>query len=226
MDMLNLPSENKASSSSIPPIFSNKYRNKVFYLITAFLLLIGICFATYYFWYGKYHQYTDDAYVNGNPIMITAQVPGIITKIYVQNTDYVEKDTPLVETDTTDFEISLDKCKQELANEIRLVASIFSKSNQLAANVEEKKSIFLKKVQDYERRVELAEGGSVSREDVDHSLFDMTSSYASLVAQEQEFFAAMTIIDGTSIASHPRVELAKQKVKKAWVDHRFAQRFD
>lgn len=196
---------------------NNRKRNKVLILTTLIIALIGVAYFIYWFTYGRFHEYTDDAYVNGNMVMITAQVPGIVTTIYVQDTDYVMKDTPLVQLDTTDHQINLEKAKQELAETVREVAKLFASAKQMDAEVEEKKAIFIKTALDYERRMLLAPSGCVSKEDFEHATSDMASAYFALMGSEQAYFGLMAQIDNTTIETHPLVDKAKQMVREAWV---------
>lgn len=199
---------------------SIKKRNKVLLLLSVGLFLIGAAYFIYWLTYGRFHEYTDDAYVNGNTVMITAQVPGIVTTIYVQDTDYVTKDTPLVQLDTTDHQIALEKTKQELAETVRETAQLFAKARQKEAEIEELKAVFIKKALDYERRTRLVSSGSVSQEDFEHATSDMASAYFALIATEEAYFGLMAQIDNTAIETHPLVDSAKQAVREAWVNLR------
>lgn len=199
---------------------SNKKRNRVLLLLSVGIFLIGTAYFIYWITYGRFHEYTDDAYVNGNTVMITAQVPGIVTTIYVQDTDYVTKDTPLVQLDTTDHQITLEKTKQDLAETVREVAQLFASARQKEAEIEELKAIFIKKALDYERRTSLVSSGSVSKEDFEHATSDMASAYFALIATEEAYFGLMAQIDNTTIETHPLVDNAKQAVREAWVNLR------
>jgi len=225
MEVTDLPKEpagNGATQKKIiydpnEPLPNKRNRNKVLLLVTLVICLIGAAYFIYWFTYGRFHEYTDDAYVNGNMVMITAQVPGIVTTIYVQDTDYVMKDTPLVQLDTTDHQINLEKAKQDLAETVRKVAKLFADAKQLSAEIEEKKAIFIKNALDYERRALLAPSGSVSKEDFEHATSDMASTYFSLIGTEQAYFGVMAQIDNTTIETHPMVERAVQMVREAWI---------
>jgi membrane fusion protein (multidrug efflux system) len=201
-------------------MLKNTKRNRTFMIVSLAIASIGIGYVTYWLSYGRYHEYTDDAYVNGNAVMITAQVQGIITKIYAQDSDFVSIDTPLVQLDTTDHEIALEKVKKQLAETVREVAKLFADAGRLEAEIEEKKAIFIKNALDYERRASLLHTGSISQENFDHALSDMASTYYKLIATEQAFYGVMAQIENTSIQDHPRVETIKQLVRQAWVNLR------
>jgi membrane fusion protein (multidrug efflux system) len=91
-------------------------------IVSASIVLLGLSYLCYWYFYGRVHEYTNDAYVDGNTVTINATVPGIVTKIYFQNTDYVQQGAALLELDTTQYEIELERCKENLADKVREVA--------------------------------------------------------------------------------------------------------
>lgn len=214
--------ENNNPGATTPQDSSNflskQKRNYVFTILSSVIALLGIAYLGYWFFQGRYFKYTNDAYVNGNPLMVTAQVPGIVTKIFVQDADYVLKNTPLVQIDPIDHKIALDKSLEELAKSLRDVAELFSNVLSSKALVDEKQAILLKKVQDYERRRVLVVSGSVSIEDFEHSLYDMEDAQAALKNATEVFQGLLAQVSGTKISTHPRVEAHKQQVRQAYIN--------
>src|SRR5262249_38877321 len=103
---------------------SNAKRNKVMTYSITILALIGIAYLCYYWFYSRFFEYTDDAYVNGNMVFLTPQVPGIVTAITADDTDYVVKGRILVELDKTDATIALEKTAADLGNTVREVVAL------------------------------------------------------------------------------------------------------
>ena len=52
---------------------------------------------------------TDDAYVGGNQVGISAQVPGIVVGVYADDTQRVNAGQVLVRLDPTDADVALRK---------------------------------------------------------------------------------------------------------------------
>lgn len=96
----------------MPPPPTKSKRNKVLIYSIVIMAVIGIACFCYYWFYSRFYQYTDDAYVGGNMIFLTPQVPGIVTAISADNTDYVVKGRVLVQFDKTDATIALEKLRQ------------------------------------------------------------------------------------------------------------------
>jgi membrane fusion protein (multidrug efflux system) len=62
---------------------------------------------------------TDNAYVGGNQVAISAQVPGTVVAILADDTQRVEAGQVLVKLDSTDAEIRLQQARSALAQAVR-----------------------------------------------------------------------------------------------------------
>lgn len=193
-------------------------RTKILLLMTLIFGIIAISFLFYWWKWGRFDEYTDDAYVTGNLVYVTPQVSGIVTSIYADNTWFVEKEQVLIQLDPTDFVIALDQSKADLAQTVRQVAKLFAQTRQSKAQIRVAKSTFIKTAEDYERREALIASGSVSQEDLTHSIAAMTSAYFRLIAAEQNYLSLLAQVENTTIETHPLVKQAIQKLKTTWID--------
>src|SRR4051812_44756703 len=109
------------------------HHRKVFWICSSVFILFAVCIGAYWFAWGRFHESTNDAYVNGNMIMLTPQVSGIVTDILTDNTQLVEQGQPLIELDRHDYEIALEQAKANLAQTVRQVCSLFIQVEQLEA---------------------------------------------------------------------------------------------
>ena len=66
-----------------------KKRDRYLGLFTLFLFALGLIAFCLWFFYFRFYQSTDDAYVNGSMVNINAVVPGSVTAFYADNTDLV-----------------------------------------------------------------------------------------------------------------------------------------
>src|SRR5882672_9423695 len=96
-----------------------------------FLLAVVGTFAAGAIAYGSYGfvalghaESTDDAYVNGNVVQITAQVPGTVVSVGANDTDFVHAGTTLVQLDTADAKVALDQAESQLAKTVRQVRNL------------------------------------------------------------------------------------------------------
>src|ERR1700693_3682075 len=109
-----LPSETR-SASEPPPSRGSRFQsnpNARFFLIAAILLvLVGGFFAWRYF---QSYESTDDAEVDGHLMPLSARVSGYVTKVNVDDNQYVTAGTVLVEIDPRDYQVAVDQAKAAL----------------------------------------------------------------------------------------------------------------
>jgi len=83
-----------------------------FYLMAAVvLLLVAGFFAWRYF---ESYESTDDAEVDGHLMPLSARISGYVTKVNVDDNQYVTAGTVLVEIDPRDFQVAVDQAKAAL----------------------------------------------------------------------------------------------------------------
>lgn len=182
------------------------------------LFLIALIFLLLWFLIFRFHVTTDDAYVSGNQVVITPQISGYITFVTVADTQLVEEGNILVQLDTIDQTVNLEKAKSELAETVRNVAQLFENVGKLKANVEMRKSEVAKTGQDYEHRKKLIDCGAIPVEDFQHAEAFFIEAFANLLAAQHELRGSEVLVEGTTIQNHPLVEKAKAATKEAYVD--------
>lgn len=183
------------------------------------LIVLVIAAAIFIYWWGwlRFEQYTDDAYVAGNMVSLTPQIPGIVVSINADETDIVEKNQLIVELDPTDFAIAYEQKKAELADALRMAVSSFEKVGELKAEVEMQKAVLWKSALDYEHRKNLVENGGVSIEDFEHSEADLRAAFASLIDIEHSLVSAIAQVERTTVVTHPTVQVAQEQLKEAYI---------
>ena len=193
-------------------------RKPVMWTLVAILLVIAIAVLIWWWFWLRFEESTDDAYVNGNMVVLTPQVPGIVTSISVDDTNYVSKGRIIVELDRTDAEIALGESVSNLAETVREVVSLFEKVDELQAEKEMRKAELIKKGQDFAHRQALVEEGGVSKEDYEHSEADFISAFASVIMVDHQLRAAIAQVENCTVETHPLVEKAKESVRQMWVN--------
>lgn len=206
-------------TTQAPPVNPNlAKRRKLGVLIASGVFAIfGLVYLIYWVGWGRFIESTDDAYVNGNMILLTPQIPGIVTTILADNTQLVEQGQPIVLIDTHDYEIELERTKANLAETVREVIQLFAKVDEQQATVEARKADLLRAKLDYDHRDALIALGGVSKEDLEHSETTLFSSYALLMQAQAMFEAAYAEVQDTTIPTHPKVMQAKSDLKDAFL---------
>ena len=88
------------SRSSMKP--ANGKRKRALLILMAVVVLAGIGWLAYYFLVGRWHEDTDDAYVQGNVVTVTPQTGGTVVDIHADDGMRVEAGQTLVSFDPSD----------------------------------------------------------------------------------------------------------------------------
>ncbi len=198
------------------PIHTQK-RGKIagFYWISCTILcVLGFLF---WFFFLRYREYTNDAYVEGNQVFITPLRPGFVTAIHTDDTFLVKSGQLLIQLDETDSMIALNQAKERLADVVRRVCQLFHDVFAYQAEIEVRRAEFIKTSQDFEHRENVLEAGGVSLEDYQHAVAAFRASFFSLEWTEILYDRALAAVQGTTIRNHPLVLEAADRVREAWV---------
>lgn len=209
-------------SHQLPPP-EQKNHSKKFKIIggmALFFLIVGIAIFLWWLLWGRFHESTNDAYVNGNMVVITAQIPGTINKVYADDTNYVEQNQILIELDPTDTQIALDKAKAHLANTVRRVVNLFAKVRELESKLEMREAELIRAMQDFEHRKALLDTGSISLEDYQHAEAALKTMLSNYFYTQYQLAAAIAQVENTTILTHPLLMQAKERLKTAWVNRK------
>ncbi|WP_199100958.1 efflux RND transporter periplasmic adaptor subunit [Dyella sp. ASV21] len=182
------------------------------------LVLAGIGWGLWYFLDGRWYEETDDAYVNGNVVQITPQVPGSVITIGADDGDLVHAGDVLVKLDPADADVALQQAKANLASTVRKVRGLYSTVNGAQADVAARKIAVDKALADYNRRRDLAKSGAISAEELSHAQDALTTAQSSLTAAQQQFQTNKVLVDDTVVSSHPDVQTAAAKLRAAYLD--------
>lgn len=201
----------------MPPDPLPRKRKKVALIFAIICGALCIAFVLLWLLFLRYIAYTDDAYVEGNQVFITPLRPGFITSIHTDDTFLVKKGQLLINLDRTDSIIALNQAQKNLAQVVREVCQSFHQAFAYRAEIEIRKAEYIKTAQDYEHRKDVILEGGVSLEDFEHAIAFLSSSYYALQMTEILYEKALSLVQGTSIKSHPLVLEAADKVRDAWV---------
>ncbi|PIB91584.1 HlyD family efflux transporter periplasmic adaptor subunit [Caulobacter sp. FWC2] len=186
------------------------------------LLLIGAGLAVIALGWGGYgwlssddSRSTDDAYVNGHVVAVTPQVAGAVIRIGAENSDRVAAGTPLVEIDPSDARVALAAAEADLARAMRNVRGLFATDARFDAELGVAQANFDKARADLSQRQAIADTGAVTGEDVRHARDAVRSTQATLAAAREARAQALVQTNGATLASHPDVQAAAERVRAA-----------
>ena len=210
-------SANAESQTPQQPGSKKGKRKGALLLLTLLFIIIAVAYGIYWFLVLRHYEETDDAYVAGNQVQIMAQVSGSVTKVWADNTDYVQKGDPLVTLDQTDAQQAFEKAKTQLAASVRQTRQQMINSKQLQANIDVKKTALAQAQADLNRRIPLGAANLIGREELQHARDTVASAQAELDVAIQQYNANQAIVLGTKLEQQPAVLQAATEVRNAWL---------
>jgi len=203
-----------AEAGAKPP---NRRRALLLALLVGLFLAAGISYAIYWGLVARYVESTDDAYVGGNLVQITPQVSGTVLAIGADDTDYVKAGQTLVKLDQADSRVALDQAEAALARSVRQVRNLMATSGEMEANISLREVELARTRADLARRAPLAESGALPAEEVQHARDAVMNTQAALEAATQQLVAQRTLVDRTTVDTHPDVQNAAARLREAYL---------
>jgi len=192
-------------------------RRRVLIIVAAVFVLAAIVWVLLWLFVFSTREKTDNAYVGGNQVAISAQVPGIVTSILADDTQQVEAGQVLVKLDNTDANVRLQQSSSALAQAVRQVRQQTESATSADAQVA-KARLDLKKAQaDLARRIPLVAAQAEAPETVQHLRDAVAQAQASVDAAQAQAAASHAAVEGTQIANNPAVEQARANYRSAWI---------
>jgi len=112
------PGQQDPQSDDAKPTSPEKKRKIRMVLVIAgvVLLLIGIGWFIYYQMVGKYHEETDDAYLQADAVTIAPKVGGYVEEVLVRDNQDVAAGQPLVRIDPRDYRAQTEQFEAQIAS--------------------------------------------------------------------------------------------------------------
>lgn len=192
-------------------------RKRALIIATTLFVVVGVVVFFLWLFVFRFSKYTNDAYVRGNMIDVKPQVAGIVSSINFEDTQFVQKDQVLIELDTTNYRLGLEKEEANLAKVVRNVRDLFQNVETKKFMIEAANADVIREKLYYEKRVGLVDIGGVSKEDFQNVETGLLKAEASLEAAVSEEKSAIALVEGTTLETHPMVLEAAQRVKEAYV---------
>jgi len=96
-------------------------RRRALAIVTTVFILAALAWFLLWFFVFSTRESTDNAYVGGNLVGISAQVPGTVVAVLADNTEHVDAGQVLVRLDPTDADVRLRQARSALALAVRQV---------------------------------------------------------------------------------------------------------
>mgnify|MGYP005856702125 FL=1 len=196
----------------------SQQRKKGLSIFILLLLLIAIGSAAYWFFFIKGFEETEDAYVSGNQVMVSAQVAGNISKINVDNMDPVQAGDVLLELDDTNAKLSFEQAKSNLANAVRQVSQLNYTVKQLKSAVRANEITLAQAQGNLNRRVQLVKDGAIDKESFQHAKEAVELAKANLTTSQNQLGANQALLLDGPLSEQPQIQSAVSNLKQAWLN--------
>jgi membrane fusion protein (multidrug efflux system) len=192
-------------------------RRRVFLLIGLVFIILGGLWAAYWVLVLSKREQTDDAYVNGNKVVISAQVTGTVIGVFTDDTQLVKAGQVLVRLDPVDAETALNRRAGELAQSVRQVRQLKANAGQYDSLIETRKLELARAAADLAKREPLLADHAIAQEEVRHARESVEIARAALTQAIRQAAASHAMVDGTAVEDNPQVVQAKAAYRDAWI---------
>jgi membrane fusion protein, multidrug efflux system len=182
------------------------------------LLLVFIGAGLGYWYYLTIFVSTDDAYVDGFVNLVSAQVPGRVAQVWVDNNDFVHKGQMLVSLEPQDYQVAVAQAEATLNRLRQDLASQYAKVDKARAQVAEAKANLNQAVTDQHRYRNLYDRRTVPQQTLDQVNTRYKVAKASVEQAQQEEREALAAIGGSTkipLEDQPAVKEAKARLQQA-----------
>ncbi|WP_298169174.1 efflux RND transporter periplasmic adaptor subunit [Acidithiobacillus sp.] len=199
------------SSSPIQP----EKRTRMLVLVTLIFVLAGLIWTAWWFWRGQYWIETNDAYVSGNITPVNDQTAGTISRVLVENTEFVRAGQVMATLQANHSQLALQRAGAHLAATVRMVRKDFAKVTTLQQTVSAKNAELHKLNADLIRYKQSLPSGAVSAIRVEDTQNEIAAATAQVAAARAALQGTQAITAGTTLQTNPLVRQAVAQFEQA-----------
>jgi membrane fusion protein, multidrug efflux system len=199
------------------PATTNGKRRNILMLIAAIFIALGMLWGVYWVLVLAKREQTDDAYVNGNKVVISAQISGTVIAVLADDTQLTKAGQILVRLDPVDADTNLSRTANALAQTVRQVRQEKSTADQYDSVIETRKLELARAEADLAKREPLLAERAIAPEEVRHARESVELARAALTQAVRQSTSSHALVDGTQVADNPAVLQAKAAYRDAWI---------
>ncbi len=196
---------------------NNGKRRKVMTIIALVFATLGLVWLVYWFLVLSTREETDDSYVNGNKVIVSAQISGTVVSVLADDTQLVEAGQILVRLDPVDAETALSRGASTLAQSVRQVRQQSLTADQYDSVIVSRQLELARAEADLAKREPLLAEHAIAPEEVRHAHESVEMARAALVQARRQSTASHALIEGTPVETNPAVLQAKAAYRDAWI---------
>ncbi len=193
-------------------------RNRILMYLGVSVLVIAVVVFLLWFFIFQFEESTDDAYVHGNMVLLTPQVPGMVSGFFADDTDFVKQGQLLVQLDPIDQHVFFEERKSDLALAARQVRELSDAVQENRANVVLQEAQLRQARIDYENRLHLIGVHAVAQEEFGRSQEMFEVAEASLLVAKYQLDASIAALGNTPLEEHPLIEASRASLREAYMN--------
>jgi membrane fusion protein (multidrug efflux system) len=174
-------------------------------------------------WYltsGRYAS-TDDAYVQSDMVMVSADVAGRVTEVAVHDNQQVKKGDLLFKLDQRPFNIAVERAKAQLASARLQVEGLRATYRQKLSDLKATQDTLAYQQREFDRQQQLAASHVVSQAGLDQTRNALDSARQQVSSTQQQIANVLASLGGDpDIATdqHPLVQQTQAQLDQALLD--------
>lgn len=218
----NTPSNtsNNDHSSAPPDALSTVQRRKKMLMAIALFLVIGVIWGLYWLLIARLHETTENAYVSGSMVQVSAQTMGTVEAIMAEENQQIKAGDVLVKLSPTDAQVALAQAQAQLANSTRQIQTAFNTVGVSQAQITQANTAVALAQDAVARRAALVKTGAVSQEEYDQAVSALNQAMAAQKTSREQGKTAQAQVAGTTVHTHPSIEAAKAAFRIAYINNK------
>lgn len=199
-----------------PPL----WKRPLFVLVAIVVVIALIVIGTIALIDSRHHETTDDAFIDGNASQIAAQAAGRVSRLYVDDNQFVHRGDPLVDIATADIDAKVDQAKagvltaqSQVQQAVAQVEGQKANAAQADATARQAEAEYTNAQQDL-ARFKGVDPDAVSRQQYDQAVAQARSAKARLDAAHAAAGTALAQVK----AAQANVAVAQAQVATAQAD--------
>jgi membrane fusion protein (multidrug efflux system) len=196
----------------------NGKRKRALLIVATVVVVALVAWLLWYLLVARWHQDTDDAYVQGNVVSVTAQTAGTVVSIGADDGMKVTTGQVLVQLDPNDARVAYEQAVANLANTVRQVRGLYSAVDSGQADIAARQVAVRKAREDVNRRSGLVASGAVSAEELAHARNELTAAEAALSSSRGQLARNRALVDSTTLTRQPQVQAAAAQLRAAFLN--------
>ena len=194
-------------------------RNRYLLIVALIVAVSALAYAIHWSQYSRFRVESHNAFIAGNLIPVEADATGIVTRVSVEESQYVNKGDLLVSLDRHRAQTALGQRQGELGQAVREIGAVFSTHRQICQKLVARSAQLARVRHDVARFRQALPTGSVSEQVLQNAEDQALALEAELKEADAELNAIEAKVGGTSKILHPDVEAAKYRFIAAYLDY-------